>query len=76
MSLMMLAMVGLAPISQAVAGALVKSSLGLLFGSAGGGLLLIAVFVFTQRGVWRFPESTDAGLVDPATRADAQASAA
>jgi hypothetical protein len=76
MSLMVLAMVGLAPISQAAAGLLVKSSIGLLFGSAGGGLLLIAVFVFTQRGVWRFPESTDAGLVDPATRADAEASAA
>ena len=76
MSLMMLAMVGLAPISQAVAGLLVKSSVGLMFGVAGTGLLLIAGFVFSQRGVWTFPESEDAEPGELLAQVDPSASAA
>ena len=76
MSLMMLAMVGLAPISQAVAGLLVKSSVGLMFGVAGTGLLLIAGFVFSQRGVWTFPESEDTEPGELLAQVDPSASAA
>lgn len=59
MSLMMLAMVGLGPISQAAAGVLVKSSVGLMFGVASAGLVLIAIFVFSARHVWEFPEAEE-----------------
>ena len=55
MSLVMLAMVGLAPISQAIAGVLVKISAPALFGTAGVGMLLIGGFVFVQRSKWVFP---------------------
>jgi Major Facilitator Superfamily len=62
MSLLMLAMVGLAPLSQAIAGAAVKVSLSGLFAAAGLGMLVTGVFVFTRRGVWQFPEEDEGAL--------------
>jgi MFS family permease len=59
MSLVMLAMVGLGPISSAVAGVLVKISAPALFGTAGAGMLLIGVFVFANRATWVFPEAAE-----------------
>ena len=55
MSLIMLAMFGLAPISQALAGALVKVSVPTLFLVAGAGMALTGVLAFTQRNLWQFP---------------------
>lgn len=59
MSLMMLAMVGLAPISQSLAGAVLKLSVPAMFAAAGVGMLATGVFVFTQRHVWVFPEAAE-----------------
>lgn len=52
MSLVMLAMVGLAPISQALSGAVIRISPAALFGGAGVGFMLLAAWTATQRDVW------------------------
>jgi uncharacterized protein (DUF58 family) len=52
MSLIMLAIVGLAPISQAISGAVIRISPQVLFGAAGIGFVLVAVWTATQRDVW------------------------
>jgi MFS family permease len=57
MSLVVLAMVGLGPVSQALAGLLVKISAPALFGTAGAGMLAIGVLVFARRTMWVFPET-------------------
>lgn len=61
MSLVALAMVGLAPISQAAAGALIKLSVQGMFATSGAGTALVAAFVFTQRNRWEFPPAEQAG---------------
>ena len=78
MSLIMLAMFGLGPISQALSGALVKVSLPTLFVVAGAGMALTGVLAFTQRNLWRFPSLEEdesagaaAGAADPAAAASA-----
>jgi len=48
MSLVMLSNIGLAPISQAVAGAVSKWTLTGLFVSAGGLIILLAIWITTQ----------------------------
>ena len=66
MSLVMLAMVGLAPISQAGAGLLVKFSAPVMFSIAGVGMLILGAVVLTLRHTWVFPEaetSAPAGVV-------------
>ena len=55
MSLAMLSMYGLMPISMALTGALLKFSVQTAFFAAGAGLLVISVFAFAQRGMWSFP---------------------
>ena len=57
MSLVVLAMVGLGPISQMLAGAFIKVSVVGMFGVAGVGMALVGVFVFTQRHKWKFPDA-------------------
>jgi MFS family permease len=63
MSLVVLAMVGLAPISQAVAGAVIKTSPAVLFGVAGGLLVALGVFAGLRHRSWSFdmvePPRTD-----------------
>ena len=49
---MMLAMVGLAPISQAISGALIKVSPEVLFGGAGVGFLAVAIYTMAIKHVW------------------------
>ena len=59
MSLVMLSMVGLAPISQALAGAVVKWSLPGLFVVSGLAMLIPGAIVFANRGKWDFSEAED-----------------
>ncbi|MBE0702367.1 MAG: MFS transporter [Afipia sp.] len=54
MSFVMLAMVGLAPVSQAISGAVIRISPAALFGCAGLGFLLLAGWTATVRDVWVF----------------------
>jgi MFS family permease len=61
MSLLVLAMVGLAPVSQALAGFVIKMGPGVLFGAAGAMLAGIAVVAGLRHGSW----SLD-GLEQPA----------
>jgi len=64
MSLVMLAMVGLGPVSQAIAGALMKISVTGLFAASGVGMALTGVLVFAQRRAWVFPPAEqNAGAV-------------
>jgi MFS family permease len=57
MSLVMFASNGLVPVSQAIAGAVSKWNLTLLFAGAGGLLLLVSVWTALQRELKRFSES-------------------
>lgn len=68
MSLVMLAMVGLGPISQVLAGAIIKVSVIGLFASAGVGMLLTGVLVFAQRSLWRFPAAEQGDALPPTDR--------
>jgi hypothetical protein len=52
MSLIMLAIVGLAPVSQAISGAVIRISPEVLFGGAGIGFVLVAIWTAMQRDVW------------------------
>jgi MFS family permease len=52
MSLVMLAMVGLMPISQAIAGAVVRLSPTILFVTAGAGFAALATVAFAKRTAW------------------------
>ena len=61
MSLVMLAMVGLGPVSQALSGALMKISVTGLFAASGAGMALTGVLVFAQRRAWVFPPAEIAG---------------
>ena len=61
MSLIMLAMVGLAPISQLVSGALIRISPAALFGGAAVGFALTAAWTATQRGVWVLGGAAEGG---------------
>jgi hypothetical protein len=65
MSLVMLAMVGLGPISQVLSGALIKVSVIGLFAAAGTGMLLTGALVFAQRSLWRFPAAKDGAVPQP-----------
>lgn len=67
MALVMLATVGLTPLSQAVSGAIVRHSPTALFASSGAGLLLLAMWAVGKRGVWRL--GTDAAHQDDARHA-------
>jgi MFS family permease len=64
MSLVMLAMVGLAPISQALSGLLVKVSAPALFSAAGIGMVAVGALVFAQRRTWVFPEAAPAAVAE------------
>jgi MFS family permease len=70
MSLIMLAMVGLAPISQAISGAVIRISPEVLFGGAGVGFLIVAIWAATQRDAWNL------GGDEPAEELSAEAVAA
>lgn len=52
MSFVVLAMVGLAPLSQAIAGAVVRVSSEMLFGAAGLGFFLLAAWAASTRRAW------------------------
>lgn len=73
MSLVALAMVGLAPVSQMLAGALMKISVIGVFATAGVGMAAVGAFVFSQRHSWQFPEAladttpADSASADKAT---------
>lgn len=57
MSLITLAMVGLMPISQALAGAVIRVSPEVLFVGAGVGFAALAAWSVTQRDVWEFGDA-------------------
>jgi len=54
MSLLMLSMYGLGPISQAISGAILQISLPGLFAAAGIGLVIPAVIAYRYRTIWDF----------------------
>jgi MFS family permease len=54
MSLLMLSMYGLGPISQAISGAILQLSLPGLFGAAAVGLVVPAVIAYRYRSIWDF----------------------
>ncbi len=56
MSFVMLAMVGLAPVSQAISGAVIRISPIALFGGAGLGFFLLAAWTATVSDVWKFDD--------------------
>lgn len=60
MSLVMLGSFGLTPISQALAGVALKSSVSLLFLVAGAGLLITGLVAFAQSGIWTIGEESGA----------------
>jgi len=66
MSLIMLAMVGLMPISQALAGVVIRLSPAALFASSGAGFAALAVLTFVNRSVW-----ADTSEAAPAESGDA-----
>ncbi len=57
MSMLMLAMFGLMPVSQAIAGAVLKVSTPALFVGSALGLLIPGFLVFTHRDIWEFAEA-------------------
>jgi MFS family permease len=59
MALLMLAMVGLGPISQAISGAVLQVSLPGLFAAAGIGLVIPAVIAYRHRAIWDFDAVTE-----------------
>ena len=75
MSLVVLAMVGLGPISQALSGALIKISVQGLFAAAGIGMALVGLLVFAQRHHWVFPpaEESTGGEADATAVAELDA---
>lgn len=54
MSLLMLSMYGLGPISQAISGAILQASLPGLFAAAAAGLAVPAVIAYRNRSIWDF----------------------
>lgn len=70
MSLIMFAIVGLAPISQAISGAVIRISPEALFGGAGMGFVLVAIWTAMQRDVWTL------GGDEPAEEPEAELAAA
>jgi MFS family permease len=67
MSLLMLAMYGLGPISQVISGAVLQISLPGLFIAAGAGLVVPAVMAYRYRTIWDFDAPDDPN--HPATSA-------
>lgn len=68
MSLITLAMVGLMPISQALAGAVLRFSPEALFTAAGAGFVLLSVWSIGQRGTWTMnPKAKVVGEPVPAS---------
>lgn len=61
MSLITLAMVGLAPVSQLLSGAIIRVSPTALFCGAGVGFLLTAAWILTKRNVWTFGDGEVGG---------------
>ena len=59
MSLLMLSMYGLGPISQAISGAILQISLPGLFAAAGIGLMIPAVIAYRYRTIWDFVAADD-----------------
>ena len=65
MSLIMLAIVGLMPISQAVAGAVVRLSPTVLFVGAGAGFVGLALLAFAKRSMWTLEHDRDTATPAP-----------
>jgi MFS family permease len=66
MSLLMLAMFGLGPISQAIAGAVLQFSVSGLFAAAGAGLLVPGWLVYRHRSIWNFDAAPETAPSQPA----------
>lgn len=65
MSLAMLSMYGLAPVSMALTGVLLKISVQAAFFAAGAGLLVISALAFAQHEIWSFPAESPAAEAMP-----------
>ncbi len=69
MALLMLAMYGLGPISQAISGAVLQVSLSGLFAVAAAGLVVPGVLVYRYRSIWDFDAAGNESPAGPATEA-------